>query len=76
MGQDSYREDNVQSKTGILILKYPMEQGIITYWEHMKSDTLLMIVDNEKYNQLCCPLGAPKGADPQSQLQEDYSDHV
>lgn len=48
-------EDNVQSKTGILILKYPMEQGIITYWEHMKSDTLLMIVDNEKYNQLCCP---------------------
>ncbi len=36
IGQDFYVGDEAQDNRGILALKYPIEQGIVTNWDDME----------------------------------------
>ncbi|UMM40478.1 hypothetical protein L5515_017095 [Caenorhabditis briggsae] len=46
--KDTYIGDEAQSKRGILSMKYPIEQGIVTNWDDMEK-----LLHYTIYNQLC-----------------------
>merc|ERR1712072_1581256 len=69
--KDFYVGEEAQQKRGILLLKYPLEHGIVQNWDDMEK-----VWRHTFDNELRMVVGEENPDDPQGELREDAPDHV